>query len=224
MAIDACSEYLRFLRSLIADPRRVAAIAPSSEALSRLMTSEVLPSDGPVLELGPGTGAFTRALLARGVRESDLTLVENGSEFLPILHERFPAARVLHLDAAQLARCALFPESSVAAVVSGLPMLSMPPRKVLSILSGAFAYLRPTGCFYQFTYGPRCPVPRPIVDRLGLKSRRIAITVRNLPPAAVYRFARRHPYGVGPSDAGMGRFQPAEQSPAGSIDAAATAA
>jgi phosphatidylethanolamine/phosphatidyl-N-methylethanolamine N-methyltransferase len=190
------SDFLRFFRSWIFNPGRLGAIAPSSKTLSRQITDHIRPSDGPVLELGAGTGVFTRALLARGVRERDLTLVEYGSDFTRMLRGRFPEARVLWMDAAQLAKYDLFPKASVAAVVSGLPLLTMPPRKVMAILSGAFTYLRPGGSFYQFTYGPRCPVPRPILDRLGLKARRIGGKVRNLPPASVYRITRRHALGV----------------------------
>jgi phospholipid N-methyltransferase len=185
-----CSDHYRFIRSWIADPFRVAAVAPSGEALARLMTRDILPAEGAVLELGPGTGAFTRALIARGVRESDLTLVEFGEEFAGILQERFPDARVLQMDAARLGKHDLFPGQVVSAVVSGLPILSMPPRKMMAILSGAFSYLGPAGSFYQFTYGPRCPVPKPILDRMGLKAERIGGTVRNLPPASVYRISR----------------------------------
>ena len=192
-AACAYSDYLQFFRSWASDPLRVASVAPSSLSLARLMTGEINPSEGPVLELGPGMGAFTRALLQRGVPESDLTLVEYGSDFARILQHRFPRARVLWMDASQLAQYALFPHANVAAVVSGLPLLSMSPRKVMAILSGAFSYLRPSGSFYQFTYGPRCPVPRPILDRLGLKARRVGGTVRNFPPAAVYSFKRRQP-------------------------------
>lgn len=189
------ADFLHFLRSWIADPLRVAAVAPSSDSLSCLITKEILPSDGLVLELGGGTGAFTRALLARGIREGNLTIVEYGSDFARILQQRFPEARVLRMNAAQLAKEDLFPGATVGAVVSGLPLLWMSPRKVMAILSGAFAYIRPGGRFYQFTYGPRCPVPRPILDRLGLKATRIGGTVRNLPPAAVYRITRRQPLG-----------------------------
>lgn len=185
------ADHLRFIRSLIADPRRVAAIAPSSEALARLMTSEISASNGPVLELGPGTGVFTRALLGRGLQSSDLTLIEHGVDFVQRLQIEFAEARVLRMDATKIAGNNLFPHGSVAAVVSGLPLLSMSPRKVIKILAGAFTYLQHGGAFYQFTYGGRCPVPRPILDRLGLKARRIGGTLRNLPPAAVYRITRR---------------------------------
>jgi phospholipid N-methyltransferase len=195
-AACAYSDFFQFFRSWVADPLRVAAVAPSGDKLARLITQDILPADGPVLELGVGTGVFTRALLARGIRESDLTLVEYGSDFMRVLQHRFPQARVLWMDASQLAAYDLFPGASVGAVVSGLPLLSMPPRKVMSILSGAFSYIRPTGRFYQFTYGPRCPVPRPILDRLGLKATRVGGTVRNLPPAAVYRITRRQPVAI----------------------------
>ncbi|TCR68405.1 phospholipid N-methyltransferase [Bosea sp. BK604] len=194
-AVCLYSDYLQFFRSWVASPLRVAAVAPSGDALARLMTSEIVPGDGPVLELGPGTGAFTRALLERGLRENDLTLVEYGSDFARLLEHRFPQARVLWMDASQLASYDLFPAANVAAVVSGLPLLSMPPRKIMAILAGAFLSIRPGGGFYQFTYGPRCPVPRAILDRLGLKARRIGGTIRNLPPASVYRITRRQPFG-----------------------------
>jgi phosphatidylethanolamine/phosphatidyl-N-methylethanolamine N-methyltransferase len=190
------ADYFRFLRSWASDPLRVAAVAPSSDTLSRLMTQEISPGSGPILELGAGTGVFTRALLERGVSESDLTLVEYGSDFAPLLQARFRQARVLRMDAAQIGNHDLFPNAALSAVVSGLPLLSMPPRRVMAILLGAFGFMRPGGNFYQFTYGPRCPVPRPILDRLGLKARRIGGTVRNLPPAAVYRISRRQPFGV----------------------------
>lgn len=195
-AVCAYSDYLHFLRAWIANPLRVAAVTPSSVSLAQLMTKETRTGDGPVLELGPGTGVFTRALLARGLEETDLTLVEFGADFADMLQHRFPQARVLHMDASQLTSRDLFPGAMVSSVISGLPLLSMPPRKIMAILSGAFAYIRPAGSFYQFTYGPRCPVPRPILDRLGLKATRIGATVRNLPPAAVYRITRRQPFEI----------------------------
>lgn len=182
-----------FLRMWAARPLRTAAIAPSGTALAGLITREIDPGRAPVLELGPGTGVFTRALIERGIDARDLTLVEFSAEFAAHLRARFPAARVLHADAARIAPGVLFPDGEAGAVVSGLGLLSMSPRAVLAILSNAFACMRPDGRFYQFTYGPFCPVPRPILDRLGLKAQRIGGTLLNLPPASVYRISRRAP-------------------------------
>lgn len=184
-------DFLTFLGAWAANPLQVAALAPSGDALAKLMTSEISAATGPVLELGPGTGVFTRALLARGVREENITLVEYGSEFAQLLQLRFARARVLWMNAAQLGSHDLYPNERAGAVVSGLPLLSMPKATVKAILSGAFAHLTPDGGFYQFTYGPACPVALPMLDGLGLKADRIGRTLRNFPPAAVYRISRR---------------------------------
>ncbi len=180
-----------FLQSWIANPRLVGAIAPSSRDLARLITSEIEAGQGPVLELGPGTGVFTRALLERGIPESDLVLVEYDGDFAHLLGERFPKARILAASAAELRRHRLFEDAPLGAVVSGLPLLNMPYHRILAIIAGAFSYMRPDAAFYQFTYGPRCPVPRRLLDRLGLRAAYLGRALRNLPPAAVYRISRR---------------------------------
>lgn len=190
MNTTAVADFFQFFRSYVSNPWQVSAIAPSGQSLARLMTQEILPGTGPVIELGPGTGIFTRALLRRGVPERDLLLVEYGSDFVRLLQERFPRARVLWMDARQLSQYEPFMVPA-SAVVSGLPLLSMSPRKVIAILTGAFRHMKQGGTLYQFTYGPRCPVPRPILDRLGLKASLVGRTALNIPPASVYRIRRR---------------------------------
>jgi phospholipid N-methyltransferase len=185
------SDFLHFFRSWISDPRSVSAVAPSGEVLGRLITRDIDPCDSPILELGPGTGVFTKALLGRGLMETELTLIESAPDFARLLQRRFPQSRVLLADASRLSTLDLFPPASIGAVVSGLPLLSMSRRTVISVLRGAFLYIRPGGAFYQFTYGFRCPVPHAVLARLGLKATRIGQTVRNLPPAVVYRITRQ---------------------------------
>ncbi|KJC59412.1 SAM-dependent methlyltransferase [Bradyrhizobium sp. LTSPM299] len=184
-------DFLSFFTAWMAAPSRVGAIAPSGAALAELITRDITANTGPVLELGPGTGAFTYQLLKRGLHQQDLTLVEYGSDFMRLLQLRFPGARVLWMDAGRLASERLFEGAPVGAVVSGLPLLNMSPRKVISIVGGAFSYVRPGGAFYQFTYGMRCPVRRPILDRLGLRATLVDRAILNIPPAAVYRLTRR---------------------------------
>lgn len=185
------SDILTFLRSWAAEPLRVGAIAPSGGALADLITRDIGPHTGPVIELGPGTGVFTAKLLARGVAEENLTLVEYGSDFARLLQLRFPGARVMWMDAARLKTIAFETQQPIGAIVSGLPLLSLSPRKVIAILDGAFHHLRAGGAFYQFTYGPRCPVPRPILDRLGLRATLMGRALLNVPPATAYRITRR---------------------------------
>jgi phosphatidylethanolamine/phosphatidyl-N-methylethanolamine N-methyltransferase len=119
--------------------------------------------------------------------------VEYGARFAALMKDRYPEARVIGASAARIDAADLFPVRKAGAVVSGLGLLSMPTRTVLGILSNSFDCLRPGGAFYQFTYGPKCPVARPVLDRLGLKAVRIGGTMRNIPPASVYRITRRAP-------------------------------
>ncbi len=190
---ERTAETLSFFQAWLKNPLRVAAIAPSSRSLANLITSEIAQDTGPVIELGPGTGAFTRALTARGVRQEDLALIEFEAEFAAALDFHYPRACTLRMDAARLRTIDLFNGRQAGAVISGLPLLSMPTRKVIAILTGAFRKMRADGALYQFTYGPRCPVPPRLLDHLGLEATRIGGTLANLPPAAVYRIRRRHP-------------------------------
>ena len=180
-----------FARSWMSNPLRVGAISPSSRRLARLITSEITPASAPVLELGPGTGVFTRALLGRGVREDQLILVECDPRFARLLEREYPDAWVAHIDAARLRDINIVDGDPVGAVVSGLPLLSMSMRDRIAILRFAFRHLRPGGSYYQFTYGLHCPVPRPVLERMGLKAVRMGSTLLNAPPATVYRIRAR---------------------------------
>lgn len=185
------AEAYSFFRSWLRDPLLVAAVAPSGRALAALITSEISPDTGPVIELGPGTGAFTRALIARGVSQEDLALIELEPDFAVALQNRYPYACTVRIDAASLWRVDLFDGRPAGAVISGLPLLAMPSQKVLAILISAFRKMRADGVFYQFTYGPRCPVSAMILDRLGLMAERIGGTLVNFPPAGVYLIRRQ---------------------------------
>ena len=184
---------LSFFRAWLADPRRVGALVPSSAALADAITAGLTPGSAPVIELGPGTGVFTRSIIARGIPEHRLALIENGAEFADKLQREFPEACVHRMDATRLKHVDLFGGERAGAVVSGIPLLLLPLKNVVALLDGAFDRLRFDGAFYQFTYGPGSPIPHSILDCLGLSATRIGGTFANLPPASVYRISRRSP-------------------------------
>lgn len=187
------SDTLHLLRAWLRHPRSVGALAPSGPALARLMTAHLDHAHGPVIELGPGTGVFTRALLEHGLPGHRLVLVETDPVLAGTLAQRYPHARVLRMDAVRLGHSPpLFGAERASAVVSGLPLRSIPAAKVEAIITGVFErQLQDDGVLYQFTYGLRCPVPRTLRQRLGLEAERIGGTWRNLPPARVWRIRRR---------------------------------
>jgi phospholipid N-methyltransferase len=187
-AQTTASDFTLFLRSWVTRPLEVAAIAPSSKRLAAAMTTEISHASGSVLELGPGTGAFTRALLRNGVEERNLILVERNPSFAVLLRKRYPAATLIEGDAQHLS---LPVERSVGAAISGLPLLSMPAQTVRGILSAVFYHLAEGASLFQFTYGPRCPVRPKLLAELSLEASFLRWVPLNLPPASVYRIARR---------------------------------
>lgn len=186
-------EFTTFARAWLRAPLKVGAIVPSGPVLAKAITSEISASTGKVLELGPGTGVFTRALLARGVSSENLTLLEYDPKLAKLLSERFPDVRVVSACATKLNSLGLYDQNGVNAIVSGLPLLSMPKATIYSILDGAFSQLRNGGAVYQFTYRPLCPVPRKVMRELDLKSICTSFSMRNFPPAWVFAIRKRNP-------------------------------
>jgi phospholipid N-methyltransferase len=176
------SDRVTFFRSWACISLWMASIVPSGRALAEAMTSEVGVAQVPGVELGPGTGVFTRQLVAPAVPQERIGLVESASSFACMLRFQFPLALLLETAATRLRRCNLFDGKKVGAVISGLPLLSM-PAWVLAILSGAFRILRPKSAFYQFTYGWRCPIPRHVLDQLDLEATCIGRVFASLPPS-----------------------------------------
>ncbi|MEO1200597.1 MAG: methyltransferase type 12 [Pseudomonadota bacterium] len=174
-----------FRRQIRKNPLQVMALARSTRWLASEMVAGLFPENGPVIELGPGTGAFTREILARGIAPANLYLVEINPAFCGHLRATFPGVHVLETSADRLDA---LPVLDAQAVISGLPLLSMPPDIQNAILASAFERLAQDGFVAQFTYGVTPPVHRNVRKELGLTwtvSQRIW---RNLPPARVYRF------------------------------------
>src|SRR5215212_8622987 len=90
---------VRFIGSWINKPLAVGSVTPSSKPLARTMAQYVDPhGDGPVIELGPGTGPITEALVEHGVDPSRLVLIEFNPTFCELLRRRFPEATVVQAD------------------------------------------------------------------------------------------------------------------------------
>ena len=186
---------LTFFREWLRNPFAMAAVSPSGRQLASLMM-EQLPADAQrVVELGGGTGAFTRALLEHGIQPRNLIVVELNEALHQYLRERFPGVQVVRGDARDVheiaGRCGLDGAEKMDAVISGLGLLSMSRSTQRDILRSAFEVLSPHGRFIQFTYGPFSPVPPELLDELHLKSHRAGTAWRNMPPANVFVYQRR---------------------------------
>jgi phosphatidylethanolamine/phosphatidyl-N-methylethanolamine N-methyltransferase len=180
---------VQFIRSWIEKPLSTGAVMPSGRFLARAMARLVdTETTGPIVELGPGTGPVTEALVARGVDPARLVLVEFNPVFCRLLRSRYPEATVVQGDAYRLKHLlgSLLREPA-AAVVSGLPLFTRPMRSRLRLISDAFGLLQPRAPFIQFTYAVVSPIPRTLP---GLHARATQRIWRNLPPAQVWVYRK----------------------------------
>jgi phosphatidylethanolamine/phosphatidyl-N-methylethanolamine N-methyltransferase len=180
---------VRFLRSWIEKPLHVGAVMPSGRLLARTMAQYVsVESSGPVVELGPGTGAITSALIERGVDQKRLVLVEYNPGFCALLRDRYPQAKVVQGDAYTL-RDTLWNVLSAPAdaVVSGLPLVTKPMLTRVRLVRDAFAALARGAPFVQFTYSVVPPIPKSLPGVSTEASERIWM---NLPPARVWVYRK----------------------------------
>jgi phosphatidylethanolamine/phosphatidyl-N-methylethanolamine N-methyltransferase len=180
---------VRFLRSWIEKPLHVGAVMPSGRLLARTMAHYVDPyAEGPVVELGPGTGAITNALIERGVDQKRLVLVEYNPGFCALLRDRYPQAKVVQGDAYTL-RDTLWNVlgAPATAIVSGLPLVTKPMMTRLKLVRDAFAALVPGAPFVQFTYAVIPPIPKSLPGVSTEASERIWM---NLPPARVWVYRK----------------------------------
>ena len=180
---------VRFLRSWIEKPLHVGAVMPSGKLLARTMAQYVdVHSTGAVVELGPGTGAITSALIERGIDQKRLVLVEYNPGFCALLRDRYPHAKVVQGDAYKLRdslRNVLNHQAS--AVVSGLPLVTKPMQTRVKLIRDAFAALAPGAPFVQFTYSVAPPIPKSLPGVSAEASERIWM---NLPPARVWVYRK----------------------------------
>jgi phosphatidylethanolamine/phosphatidyl-N-methylethanolamine N-methyltransferase len=176
---------MQFIRSWIEKPLSTGAVMPSSRALARVMAGYVDPqSSGPVIELGPGTGPVTEALVQHGVDPKRLILVEFNPDFCRLLRTRYPTATVVQGDAYRLRRLLeTLVREPAAAMVSGLPLVTKPLRTRLRLISDAMGLLAPRAPFIQFTYAMVPPIPKGLS---GIKTEASELIWMNLPPARVW--------------------------------------
>jgi len=180
---------VRFLRSWMEKPLHMGAVMPSGRILARTMAQYVdIDSLGPVVELGPGTGAITNALIEHGIDQRRLVLVEYNPGFCALLRDRYPHAKIVQGDAYTLRDSLRNVLSAPAsAVVSGLPLVTKPMLTRLKLIRDAFGALAPGAPFVQFTYSVAPPIPKSLPGVSTEASERIWM---NLPPARVWVYRK----------------------------------
>jgi phosphatidylethanolamine/phosphatidyl-N-methylethanolamine N-methyltransferase len=184
---------LVFLKQILRNPFGIGAVVPSSQKLARLMVDKIDPQTSDVIvELGPGTGVFTRELLARGVIPANLILVEFNREFVKFLRHEFPQVRVVEGGAQDLPQLLkVLGQGAVRKIISGIPLRSMKPLDRQLIAKAVAAALEPGGAFVQFTYFKASPLPKLVAAEAGLAGNCVGSAMGNVPPAFVWQYTKQ---------------------------------
>jgi phosphatidylethanolamine/phosphatidyl-N-methylethanolamine N-methyltransferase len=180
-----------FIQECLRKPAQMGALAPSSPRLAKAM-AHWLPEDPKdyVIELGPGTGVVTEALLARGLCPARLLAIEKSPELAAMLQKRFPQVRVIAGDAGEMD--ALLHqhtgERRAGAVISSLPLRSFPKELETRVTRKIHEILKPGGCWVQFTYHT---YKRWINGSQPFDFHSTKYVFWNLPPARVLRYKKK---------------------------------
>lgn len=184
-------EELRFFKGWIDKPRAVGSIVPTSGVTARRMASVVDPSSGlPVLELGPGTGVITKAILQAGIRPEDLWSIEYSEDFVRHLRRDYPGVNIIQGDAFDLDETLGDKRGTVFdSVISGVPLLNFPVAKRVAYVEDLLDRIPAGRPVVQITYGPVSPVPP---GRGNYTVEHFDFILRNIPPSRlwIYRRAR----------------------------------
>ena len=174
--------YAEFLRGLVNDPRAVSAPTPSSPTLSRVIAAQVdIARPGIILELGPGTGVVTCALLNRGIPRDRIVAIECEPSFVNTMRSTFPGLIVHQGNAVEFEK--VIPSAApVAAIVSGIPLLNIPLAARKSLIRKAFS-IGGNKRFIQLSYSWFAPVPEDKGFEIAHRT-----VWRNFPPAHVWTY------------------------------------
>ena len=183
---------LFFLKQYLRNPFGTGGVAPSGRQLAKLMVANLAPQPSEIIvELGPGTGAFTRELLAQGVEPANLILVEFNKEFVKFLKREFPKLCIVEGPAQDLPQLLkTLGQGSVNKIISGIPLRSMKPAECRQIAMAVAAVLEPGGTFVQFSYFKASPVPKAVAAEAGLAGQCVGGVLNNVPPAFVWQYTR----------------------------------
>jgi phosphatidylethanolamine/phosphatidyl-N-methylethanolamine N-methyltransferase len=191
---DRFYEELRFFKGWMRKPGEVGAVKPTGREAARAMACYIpVGTDLPVLELGPGTGVITQAILDRGISPDQLVSIEFNRDFYEYLLPRFPGVRLIHGDALRaedLIAATGFTQFS--AVISAVPLLNLPKSERVGLIRSSLGRVAEDGPFVQISYGPRPPTPS-----LAGTYRVVAgeWIVKNVPPAKIFVYRRDEPKG-----------------------------
>lgn len=184
-------EEIRFFKGWMSNAKAVGAILPTSSITARRMASVIDAHSGlPVLELGPGTGVITKAILERGVAPEDLVSVEYSTDFYQQLKANYANVNFINGDAFDLKQTlGAMKDRTFDSVISAVPLLNFPMYRRVELIEDLLSRIPVGRPVVQISYGPLSPVVA-MPDRYSIQH--LDFVVRNIPPAQLWVYRKAH--------------------------------
>lgn len=188
------AEHARFLTAFIRNPRATGSLVPSSQGLAKRMVEGLdLEHAQVIVEIGPGTGAFTGELMRRAKAGAKIIAIELDETFARSLQGRFPTLDVVH-DSAEALPKILEQRGikTIDAVACSLPWANFPDGVSEKILGSMTGCLKPGGRFSSYVYLSGLWMPgawkfRKLLRHSFATVERTPVVWANVPPAFVCR-------------------------------------
>ena len=184
--MSSALEKIRFIGQWISAPLKTGAITPSSKALAHAMVDEIPHHEGPIIELGPGTGVMTEVMIERGIKPEQIYAIEYSEDFAEKLRKNFPAVNIIHGDAYKMDALigdALKDNPAIATMCS-LPLFTQSLEQRQSLFEQSKALSEKGAPFILFSYAHKSPIPCPE----GYKLVKSPWVKKNIPPARAWTY------------------------------------
>ncbi|PSW32296.1 SAM-dependent methyltransferase [Photobacterium phosphoreum] len=181
------NDVILFIKQYLKNPKEIGSLIPSSNTLSKMMTDSIIGHGDTLIELGAGTGVFTKQIKLK-FKDHKFYVFEKNTNF----HENLLNIKNIDLycDALDIINIIDKNKTKVSDVISGLPLRSIDNKISNIILSHAFCLLINGGQFIQFTYGLKSPISNNFLKEHNMVLNKKIYVIKNIPPATIYIYKK----------------------------------
>jgi len=176
----------KFLKTFFKERKQVGAVAPSSRFLVKKMCDKIdFKTAKVIIELGPGTGVFTKEILNRAAADAKIFVFELNEDFYKVLAKKIDDKRIILVNKSAENLNSVLSKHQIAnadAVLSSLPLTVIPEPIRSNILKASHDILKPNGLYVQYQYS--LSAKKQIEKQFGKLN--LHFSLINIPPAFIY--------------------------------------
>lgn len=183
---EAKAHKRHFFKTYLKERKQIGSLMPSSRFLVKKMCKKIdFKTATNIIELGPGTGVFTKEILNLARKDAKIFVFELNEDFFELLQTKFQDPRVILLHRSAEHMEDVLTEhgvDKVDAILSSLPLAVIPDNIKNNILDSAHLVLKDGGKYIQYQY--TLNAKKLLEKRFG--KLKMSFASINIPPAFIY--------------------------------------